>query len=99
MKDDASDRKQDNPWSSINAPYHGKAQHDAKLLGVFLFGLIGATVTTLAVSSSRFISRISFQIVLLTRTKLATMLLGGLVMVLSFILIELSFLLSWIFNF
>ncbi|KAF7830504.1 dnaJ-like protein subfamily C member 7-like protein [Senna tora] len=51
--DDAVDRKQGNPWPSRNETYQGKAEHDAKLWGVVLFGLIGATVTTFAVVQLR----------------------------------------------
>lgn len=54
--DDADDRKRDNPWPSTNAPYQEKAEQDGKLWGVFLFGFIGATVTTIAVSFPQFIS-------------------------------------------
>ncbi|XP_028806972.1 dnaJ homolog subfamily C member 7 homolog [Neltuma alba] len=53
MKDDADDRKRDNPWPSSNSPYQGEPEHDAKLWGIFLFGLIGATATTFAMSRSQ----------------------------------------------
>ncbi|XP_054799879.1 dnaJ homolog subfamily C member 7 homolog isoform X2 [Prosopis cineraria] len=53
MKDDADDRKQDNPWPSSNASFQGKPEQDMKLWGVFLFGLIGATATTFAMSRSQ----------------------------------------------
>lgn len=42
------DRNKNNPWPSPNGPQQEKA--DVKLWGVFLFGLIGATATTFAVS-------------------------------------------------
>ncbi|KAK4277375.1 hypothetical protein QN277_015384 [Acacia crassicarpa] len=53
MKDDADDRKGDDPWHSANSPYQGEPEQDMKLWGVFLFGLIGATATTFAVSQLR----------------------------------------------
>ncbi|KAA8528432.1 hypothetical protein F0562_035787 [Nyssa sinensis] len=46
-KDGADKRNQGNPW-----PYQEK-EGDMKLWGIFLFGLIGATATTLAVGQLR----------------------------------------------
>lgn len=45
------DRNKNNPWPSPNRPQQEK--DDVKLWGVFLFGLIGATVTTFALSRSQ----------------------------------------------
>lgn len=50
MKDEAG---RDN--RNHNEPYQEKAE-DMKLWGVFLFGLIGATATTFAVSHPYFLS-------------------------------------------
>jgi hypothetical protein len=45
-------RSKDNPWPSPNRPppYQGKSE-DMSLWGVVMFGLIGATATTYAVSA------------------------------------------------
>ncbi|KAI4316576.1 hypothetical protein L6164_024546 [Bauhinia variegata] len=48
MKDDGADRDKANPWPSTN-----EKPEDMKLWGVFLFGLIGATATTFALSRSQ----------------------------------------------
>lgn len=44
-----SSRDKDNPLQSPNKPYQGKAE-DMKLWGILIFGIIGATATTFAVS-------------------------------------------------
>lgn len=54
MGDDDRNRNEGNPWPPPNRPYQEK-EEDTKLWGVFLFGLIGATVTTFAVSFVFFI--------------------------------------------
>ena len=48
MGEEDADRKKDNPLPSPNRPYQDK--DDVKLWSIFLFGLIGATATTFAVS-------------------------------------------------
>lgn len=45
--------KDDYPWQQQNRAYQDK-DGDMKLWGIVVFGLIGATVTTLAVSLLRF---------------------------------------------
>ncbi|KAJ9186864.1 hypothetical protein P3X46_002392 [Hevea brasiliensis] len=52
MGGDDISRDKDNPWQSPNRPYQEKADY-IELWGVFLFGLIGATATTLAVVQLR----------------------------------------------
>ncbi|KAJ7958297.1 Chaperone protein DnaJ [Quillaja saponaria] len=52
MKGDDVNQGKDNPWKPPNRPNQEKEQ-DMKLWGVFLFGLIGATVTTFAVGQLR----------------------------------------------
>ncbi|XP_062097252.1 uncharacterized protein LOC133803286 isoform X4 [Humulus lupulus] len=52
MKEEDGKERKDNPWpSSPNKPY--QETEEMKLWGVFLFGLIGATVTTFALSRSQ----------------------------------------------
>ncbi|KAL5558716.1 hypothetical protein UlMin_034927 [Ulmus minor] len=51
MKEDDDDRSKNNPWKSPNKPKQEK-EEDMKLWGIFLFGLIGATATTFALSRS-----------------------------------------------
>ncbi|KAH6764923.1 Chaperone DnaJ-domain superfamily protein [Perilla frutescens var. hirtella] len=51
-KDEEDKRNQDNPWQQPNKGYQEKEQ-DMKLWGIVIFGLIGATVTTFAVSQLR----------------------------------------------
>uniref|UniRef100_A0A2P2JTD6 J domain-containing protein n=1 Tax=Rhizophora mucronata TaxID=61149 RepID=A0A2P2JTD6_RHIMU len=50
--EDISRRGKESPWESPESPYQGKPG-DVKLWGVFLFGLIGATVTTFGVCQLR----------------------------------------------
>lgn len=52
MKRDDGDGNKENPWPSPNTPYQEKAE-DMKIWGILLFGLIGATATTLAVGQLR----------------------------------------------
>lgn len=59
MKDD-DDGKRENESRPSNLRYTEEAEQDVKLWGVFLFGLIGATVTTFAVSFSFLFSSIQF---------------------------------------
>ncbi|KAF4346038.1 hypothetical protein CsatB_007791 [Cannabis sativa] len=51
MKEGDGKDRNDNPWPS--SPNNPSQKEDMKLWGVFLFGLIGATVTTFAVGQLR----------------------------------------------
>ena len=51
MSDDNGKSDKDNQWQSPRAPHQQKEEEDTKLWGILLFGLIGASATTLAVSS------------------------------------------------
>jgi hypothetical protein len=53
MGGDDGEQNKDNPSTSPNRPYQEK-EEDMKLWGILLFGLIGATATTLAVSFIQF---------------------------------------------
>lgn len=48
-KEEGDKRSKDNPWQQQKRSYQDKDE-DMKLWGIVVFGLIGATVTTLAVS-------------------------------------------------
>ncbi|KAB2030339.1 hypothetical protein ES319_D05G224400v1 [Gossypium barbadense] len=52
MGSEDADSDKSKQWSSPNRAYKGK-EEDPKLWGLFLFGLIGATATTFAVSQLR----------------------------------------------
>lgn len=54
MGGEDGDRDKSKQWSSPNRGYKER-EDDPKLWGIFLFALIGATATTLAVSSSYFL--------------------------------------------
>lgn len=49
MKGNDGDRKKDNQWPRSNRPNQEK-EESMKLWGILIFGLIGATATTFAVS-------------------------------------------------
>ncbi|KAI9200501.1 hypothetical protein LWI28_009148 [Acer negundo] len=51
MGEEDADPKKDNPMPSPNRPYQDK--DDVKLWSIFLFGLIGATATTFALTRSQ----------------------------------------------
>lgn len=53
MSDDNGKSDKGNQWQSPRAPDQEKTE-DMKLWGILLFGLIGASATTLAVSFSHF---------------------------------------------
>lgn len=48
-KEEGDKRNKDNPWQQQKRGYQDK-EEDMKLWGIVVFGLIGATFTTLAVS-------------------------------------------------
>lgn len=58
--EDKRENQKDNPWpqpnraSENNSNKPKKEEEDMKLWGILVFGLIGATATTLAVSSLHF---------------------------------------------
>ena len=47
--EDGNKRDKDKAWSSPNKPYEDK-EENMKIWGILLFGVIGATATTFAVS-------------------------------------------------
>ncbi|KAL5777538.1 hypothetical protein ACOSP7_010464 [Xanthoceras sorbifolium] len=51
MGGEDAEKNKDNPWPSPNRPYQGK--DDVKLWSILLFGLIGATATTFALTRSQ----------------------------------------------
>lgn len=55
MKGDEDDKRggDKNTWPHPNEPYNQKDDNDMSLWGIFIFGLIGATATTLAVGRLR----------------------------------------------
>ncbi|KAG6585723.1 dnaJ protein P58IPK homolog [Cucurbita moschata] len=53
MSDDNGKSDKDNQWQSPRASHQQKEEEDTKLWGILLFGLIGASATTLAVSHLR----------------------------------------------
>lgn len=56
MSDDNGKPDKGNQWQSPRAPHQEKAE-DMKLWGILVFGLIGASATTLAVSFTHFFFR------------------------------------------
>ena len=50
MTDDDGNRNKDKPSASPNKPPYQEKEEDMKIWGILLFGLIGATATTFAVS-------------------------------------------------
>lgn len=53
-EDSAGRRNADNPWQHSDIPpdtHKEKKEEDMKIWGILLFGLIGATATTAAVST------------------------------------------------
>lgn len=50
MSGDDDNRKRSSQWPSPERPYQAK-EEDMKVWGILLFGFVGATATTLAVSS------------------------------------------------
>lgn len=55
-KEDDEKGSNDKPWGRSNERYEDKGE-DMRIWGIFLFSLIGATVTTFAVSYSIYIYR------------------------------------------
>lgn len=70
-EDDVS-RKTTNQWTSSSRGYQEK--EDAKLWGILLFGLIGATATTFAVSS--LLSLFFFFFLILDTCKFGSLIVG-----------------------
>ncbi|XP_051139710.1 uncharacterized protein LOC127257368 [Andrographis paniculata] len=52
-KEEGNKRSSDNPWAQTNGYGHGMEEQDPKLWAIVLFGLIGATFTTLVFTSLR----------------------------------------------
>lgn len=50
MSGDDDNRKRSSQWPSPERPYQAK-EEDMKVWGILLFGFVGATATSLAVSS------------------------------------------------
>lgn len=48
--EDGNKRNKDKAWPSPNKPYEDNKEENMKIWGIFLFGIIGATATTFAVS-------------------------------------------------